>query len=260
MSELKIVCCVKQTFATDARIHLDADGQIAEERVSHVVNPYDEFAVEEALRIKERLGADVAILSVGGKRADQAIRQCLAMGADRGLRIDDQGLPDRDEAATAAILAAALREMNCDLILCGKTSVDSNAAEVPARLAEALGLAQISAVSKLEVAEGRARGWSEGDGLTTVVEAALPVLATAEKSLNMPRYPTLPNILRAKKKPIGVMTLADLGLSPDDKSLRPTRKRVAVRLPPERPGARLIPGKPREAAVELARILRPMAH
>ncbi len=256
MKELKIICCVKQTFATDAAIQLKDDGGIVDEKVSLIVNPYDEYAVEEALQIREASGGEVTIVTVGTSKADETIRQCLAMGADKAVRIDCEGLDGADEWVYAHLLAEAIRTMDFDLILCGKVAVDSNAAEVPVRLAELLGLPQINVISKLDFEDGLAVGRREGDGASEIIAAPLPAVVTTEKGLNEPRYPTLPNIMKAKRKPLDVVSWQDLGFSgADDQRLRPMVSVVSRTLPPGREAAKMISGNPEEAAKELVRIL-----
>jgi electron transfer flavoprotein beta subunit len=256
MSGLKIVCCVKQTFATDTTIELTEDSRINDATAARVVNPYDEFAVEEALRIRETHGGEVTVVAVGPARAEEALRHCLAMGADNAIRISDDGLSGRDSSATANLLAAQIGKLEFDLILCGKVAVDSNAGETAVRLAELLGLPQIHTVSELKIEDGAAVGRRESDGAAEIIEAPLPTLVTAEKGLNEPRYPTLPNIMKAKRKPIEVVLWNDLGFSDaDDKRLAPMVDVIGYSLPPARQGVKMIEGDAASAAKELVRAL-----
>ncbi len=250
---MRIVVTVKQTFTTEAKIVID-NGAVSDKGVKYIVNPYDEFAVEEAIKAREAgVAHEVAVLTVGPPRANEALRQCLAMGADSAFRLWDEALAaDCAWEPQAAALAAALEKMKpWDLVLAGKVAVDDGAGIVVARAAERLGLPQINVISKLEFEDGRIVARREMDGYQEIVEAPLPALATADKSLNTPRYPTLPNIMKAKKKPLTEWSLADVGLTAG----APGWQRVGLELPPSKKGAKMIAGDPAQAAEELARLL-----
>lgn len=250
---MKVVVLVKQTFATEARIELDERGEIASSRVKKVVNPYDEFAVEEAILMVERKQAEKStVLSLGSADTQEGLRQCLAMGADEAVYIDGSGWEGTDSSIAAKLLAAALKKIGFDLILSGYVAVDDNAAQVPLRVAEILGIPHVNVVSRLEIEGASLKAWREADGRTEVLSAQLPCLVTADKSLNKPRYPTLPNIMKAKKKPLMTFTPADLGLEPQS----PGSRVVKYFLPPPRAGARRLEGSPAEAAVALVSALR----
>jgi electron transfer flavoprotein beta subunit len=250
---MKITVLVKQTFATEARIVLDESQAIEDSRVKRVVNPYDEFAVEEAIKMRENGTAKhVTVVTVGPESAAEACRQCLAMGADEAVRIDDSGIEASDSFSVAEILGAALQEIEFDLLLAGYVAVDENAAQVAVRVAEILDLPQINVVSKIDVGDGEVTAWREADGQTEVVTAKLPALVTTDKGINKPRYPTLPNIMKAKKKPLTTKSLADLRIS----APAPKVKVVAHSLPPAKQGAKILGGTPAEAAAQLAQALR----
>ena len=253
---LKVICLLKQTFATEAKISLKDDQTISEDRVKFVVNPYDEFGIEEAVKWREAGHADeITLLCVGDeKTVRDSVRKGLAMGADKAVVIDTAGTDAAriDEAVIAKALGAQLQKMPYDLIFCGKAAVDSNAMEVPGRLAALLDIPLISAVGKVELAGGKVIVAREADGRREIVEADLPAMIGADKSLNMPRYPTLPNIMKAKKKSVEVLPLADvLGGEP-----KPTRRTVRYKLPAGKGPCQFIGGPPRQAAAELVRRLR----
>jgi electron transfer flavoprotein beta subunit len=249
---MKIAVLMKQTFTTEARIGLDASGGIADDKVKKVVNPYDEFAVEEAVALVEAGKAEyITLVTVGTEEAQDSMRQCLAMGADEGILIDASGLDETDSAVVAELLAAALKGVEFDLLLAGFVAVDDNAAQVAVRVAEILDIPHINVVSKMELGEGEVTGWREADGRTEVLTAPLPALVTADKSLNKPRYPKLPNIMKAKKKPISVKTPAALGVTPSAKT-----RVVGHELPPAKTGAKILEGSPAEAAAALVAALR----
>lgn len=250
---MKIVVTIKQTFSTEARIAIE-NGAISDKGIKSVVNPYDEFAVEEAIKAREAGKAkEVVVLTVGPDKTGEALRQCLAMGADSAYRVWDDSLAvDCAWDVQAAVLAAALKKLQpWDLLMAGKIAVDDQAGIVVLRAAEILGIPQIAVISKLDFEDGKVVARREMDGYQEIVEAPLPALVTADKSLNTPRYPTLPNIMKAKKKPLEVWSLADVGASVATAGVQ----RTALSLPPAKKGAKIIPGEPAEAAQKLAELL-----
>ncbi|MGE5397792.1 MAG: electron transfer flavoprotein subunit beta/FixA family protein [Chitinophagales bacterium] len=197
---MKIAVCVKQTFDTEAKIALK-DGKVSDEGISLIINPYDETAVEEALKIKESLGGEVVVISAGPDRAAEAIRQALAMGADRGVLVSTSEA-EADEYARAVTLAEVLKAQGADLILCGHVAADDGSSQVPTRVAEILGLPHANVVTKLELAGNTATCTREVDGGTEICEVNLPAVITCQVSMNEPRYPSMKGIMQAKKKPI----------------------------------------------------------
>ncbi|MGE5422954.1 MAG: electron transfer flavoprotein subunit beta/FixA family protein [Ignavibacteriales bacterium] len=197
---MKIAVCVKQTFDTEAKIVLK-DGKISDEGINLIINPYDETAVEEALKIKEKLGGEVVVISAGGDRAAEAIRQALAMGADRGVLVS---LPEgeADEYARSITLAQVLKDQAADLVLCGHVASDDGSSQVPTRVAEILGLPHANVVTELVIDGGKATCTREVDGGTEICEVTLPAVVTCQVSMNEPRYPSMKGIMAAKKKPI----------------------------------------------------------
>ncbi len=254
---MRIVVLMKRTFDTETRIALDADGNIDSEGVNYVVNPYCEFAVEKALRIQEEAGAgEVVILSVGHERTESAIRQCLAMGADRGILITDPALDGGDEYTTALVLAKALQGVEYDLILAGYQAVDDGSAQVGPRVAELLNIPQVTIVTGLEIGDGKAVATREIDDGKEIIEVPLPALFTAQQGLAEPRYPSMKGIMQSKKKPVQHLSLADIGIDAAQVGSAGARvKLVSTVLPEARQAGKLIGGEPEEAAVELARLL-----
>jgi electron transfer flavoprotein beta subunit len=255
---MDIVVCIKHVPDTEAPIRIRADGRgIEEQGLPFVVNYYDEHAVEEALRIKERLGGTVTLITVGPSRAAQALRTGLAMGGDAAIHIDDPALDGADHLGVARVLAAAIRAQKCDLVICGKLSTDDNAAIVGPALAEFLGFAQATAVTKLELGEGGATAHREVEGAVEVLQVALPAVITVERSINEPRYPSLPGIMKAKRTPITGKTLGDLGLTPQEAGAAASRSEVLrFSPPPQRQAGRLLEGDPARVVKELVRLLR----
>lgn len=247
---MNIIVCLKQTFDTEAKIKLTSDGKIETKGVSLIINPYDEFAVEEALKIKEKDGGQVTVISVGGSEVQNALRQALAMGADQAVLIDP-GVDELDEYATANILAQALRDMEYDIILGGWRAIDDGSAQVAGRVAELLDIPVVNTVIKLEVTGDQALATKEIEGGSEIIEVSLPAIITAQKGLNEPRYPTMKGIMKAKKKPMEKTTAADIGL--DNVSLK--IQTLSYSLPEPRKEGKIIEGEVPDTAKELARLL-----
>jgi electron transfer flavoprotein beta subunit len=210
---VKIAVCIKRVPDTESRIKIAGDGKsIDEAGVKFVLNPYDEFAVEEALRLKEKAGTgEVVVVSMGGDANQETIRTALAMGGDRGvlLKLAPAGFLDPLEAARA--LAAELKAGGFDLILFGKLAIDDYSQAVGTMVAELLELPSVSAVAHLDLAGGKGTAEREIEGGVEVVEFTLPAVLTADKGLNEPRYPALKGIMAAKKKPLEVKPAAVSG-------------------------------------------------
>lgn len=251
--KVNIVVCLKQTFDTEAKIVIK-DGKIDSTGVNLIMNPNDEYAVEAALQLKEKVGGEVVAVSLGGTQAQEALRQALAMGADRAILINDPALAEADASGVAAALAKAVSTVPYDLVLCGWVAIDDGAAQVPSRLAERLGLPQVNNITKLELSNGKVTVNREVEGATEVIEVALPAVIAAQKGLNEPRYPSLKGIMQAKKKELKQVTLADLGLTAAD--VAPKVKVLEYRLPEARKAGKIVEGEPPEAAKQLAKLLR----
>jgi len=251
---VNIVACVKQVPDTEAQIKVKPDGTgIEEGGIKWVMNPYDEFGVEEALRLKEKNGGEVTIVSVGPQRAMETIRTALAMGADKGIHICDPAFDGADAYATAAALAAAIKGIPFDIVLCGQRAIDDDSAQVGAVLAELLDIPQATVVTKFEFADGKVKVIRPIEGAQLLIECPLPCLITAQKGLNEPRYASLPGIMKAKKKPVDVKDAAALGVSATSNA-----RIVKFTPPPARAAGKIIcaDGTPEGKAAELAKLLR----
>jgi electron transfer flavoprotein beta subunit len=224
---VKIAVCIKRVPDTETRIKIAADGRsIDESGVKFVLNPYDEYAVEEALRRKEAAGAgEVVVISLGPDAAQETIRTALAMGADRGvlLKTDQRAV---DPLVIARALAAEIKDGGYDLVLFGKLAIDDYHHAVGPMVAELLGLPGVSAAARLELKDGTGTAEREVEGGVEVVEFPLPAVLTADKGLNEPRYPALKGIMAAKRKPLEVkpVTLEAGGLEVMELALPPERK------------------------------------
>jgi electron transfer flavoprotein beta subunit len=252
---MKIVVCVKQVPDTETRVRISPEGNgIVETDVNWIVSPYDEFAIEEALKIKEAKGGEVVLVTVGPERAQSALRTGLAMGADSAVHVKDPLLDAGDTLATARALAAALRTLQpVDLVLCGQQGVGGDNSQVPGLLAEMLDLPQVTVAVKIEIGDGRAKVEREIEGGREVWETSLPAVVSAQKGLNEPRYASLKGIMAAKKKPLSVVDAAALGL--DAASLAPKLSVKAMELPPPRPAVTMVEGDAATQAKELVRLL-----
>jgi electron transfer flavoprotein beta subunit len=230
------------------------DGKIDATGVNMVMNPYDEFAVEEALKLREKDGGEVVIVCMGGADSEKAVRTALAMGADRAVLINDPALDASDEWVRAEVLAKAIKDIPFDLLLAGRIAVDDQSSQVAVRVAEVLGMPSVTSILKLDVDGGKATVTREIDGGTETIEVPLPAMLTAQKGLNEPRYPTMPGIMKAKKKEMKTVTLADLGLNAAD--FAPKMTAPVYSLPEARKAGVVIAGEePIDAVKKLVKLL-----
>jgi electron transfer flavoprotein beta subunit len=252
---VKIIVCVKQVPDTTTRVRIAPDGRsIVESDVSFILAPYDEFAIEEALRMKEAKGGEVVLVSLGPDRVVSALRDGLAMGADSAVHLKDPLFDAADTLGTARALAAAIKALApFDLILTGQQGVGGDNSQIPGLVAEMLDLPQVTVAVKITLADGKATVEREVEGAHETWETALPAVISAQKGLNEPRYKNLKGIMAAKKKPLEVKDAAALGL--DAAMLAPRVKISALSLPPARPPVKMIEGDPATQARELLRLL-----
>ena len=244
---MKIAVCLKRVPDTETRVKVAADGKSLDEAgVKFILNPYDEFAVEEALQRRDKAGAgEVVVLSLGPAAAQETIRTALAMGADRGVLLQVDQIP-ADGLEVAKALAAELKDGAYDLILLGKMAVDDYNHQVGPMVAELLGLPCVTAVAHLDLEAAKGTAEREIEGGIEVVEFPLPAVLTTDKGLNEPRYPALKGIMAAKKKPLDVKPLT-LGAGAVEV--------LAMTPPPERQAGKIV-GEGAAAVPELVRLLR----
>ncbi len=241
---MKLAVCINHVPDTAAKITLAADGKnIDKTGITFVLNPYDEIAIEECLRLKEKNGGEVIAVSLGGDAHKETLRKALAMGVDKAILLKDDS--PRDSFSVARALADYLKEISPDVIFFGKQSVDSDDAAVGTMVAEMLGLPSVSVAVKLEITNGTAIAEREIEGGKEKVQAALPAVFTAQKGLNEPRYPSLKGIMAAKSKPIEekVPTAA-----------QPKVEVVVLRKPPSKSAGKIV-GTDSSAVTELVRLL-----
>ncbi|MGH7475436.1 MAG: electron transfer flavoprotein subunit beta/FixA family protein [Longimicrobiales bacterium] len=243
---MKIIVCIKRVPDTAARIKISSDGRTIDPAgMKYVISPYDEFALEAALRLKEAgQGGEILAMTVGQADAAEQLRAALAMGADAAVLL--QGQTTLDGLATARALADEVKQAGADLVLLGMKAADDDQQQVGPMLAELLELPCVTAVAELQLEGGGVVCQREVEGGTEIVEAPLPAVVTTTKGPHEPRYPSLKGIMAAKKKPLEEKT-AQLGESRIE--LR------ALASPPERPAGRVV-GEGADAVAELVRLLR----
>lgn len=246
---MNLVVCLKRVPDTTAKIRIGPDGKSVDPQgIEYVVNPYDELAIEVALRLKEKAGSgEVVGLTVDPEGSDVAMRKALAIGLDRGIVV--QGGPAFDPYPVAEILAATLKTLTFDIVFFGKSAIDDESYQVPTIVAHRLGLPRVNVCTALEVADGRARARRQVEGGEEIVELALPCAISVQKGINGihdRRYPSVKGIMAAKSKPVQVVPAP---------AFDPRLEIVRMEPPPERPPGRIV-GRGPEAVPELVRLLR----
>lgn len=249
---MKIAVLVKQVPDTETQISGKISGnQINEAGIKWIVSPFDEHALEEAIRIKEKHKAEVIAISLGPDRVQEVLRTAYALGVDRVAHLKDDSYNVLDVHYAAQVLAAFLKQESPDIIFTGNIAIDSQSSMVPTMIAQILNIPSIINAIKVEINGNKVKITREIEGGTADVETEMPVLITATKKLNEPKYPPLKGILAAKKKTINVVNVSSLGVNP------PKIEIVSLEPPPPRPPGRIIDGAtPEDKAKELVRLLR----
>lgn len=252
---MKIGVLLKQVPDTETKIKLKSDGSgIEEGEIKWVINPYDEYAVEEALKLKEKnAGSEVVIVTAGPARSVDAMRQALAMGADRGIRIDTTGVA-LDTYLTALSLSTVVQDEKFDIVFAGKQAVDDDCAAIVQYVAELTGLSHASPIETFTVGpDGKSATVQRpvAGGMKEMIEVGFPCILGCEKGLNTPRYASLPGIMKAKTKPIAEKKAADLI---GGEAIRVQTS--AWMLPPERAAGKKVDGEPEAVAEQLVKFLR----
>lgn len=255
---MKIAVCVKSVPDTETNIKIAADKKnIDLNGVRFITSPYDEFAVEEALKLKEKHGGETVAISAGGAEVTDVLRDCLARGIDTAIHINDPELQWLDPLSTGKVLAAAIKDGGYDIILCGQQGVGGDNNQVPAILAELLDLPQATVVVKLEVEGGNFKAEREIEGAHEFVEGPLPAVISAQKGLNEPRYPSIKGVMAARRKTIETKDAEALGVKGQINRLVSVK---SMDMPPERPQGKKIEGDPETQARTLVGLLRNEAH
>ena len=252
---MKIAVCVKQVPDSETRINLAAPAaELDQSGFTRILNPYDAYAVEESVKIKEAGGeVEVTAITIGPETVKETLKKdCLAVGCDKAVVITDPALDGADEAAIATVLVAALKRDEFDLILFGTKAIDDDSGQVGVLVAEKMGLPHVSTITHLELGEGSLIAHREIEGGKEIVKASQPAVLTCQKGLNEPRLPSLPNIMKAGMKPMETVTCADLGVEVP-------ANLTEIKLyspPPARAECKLVEAEePAQAAKELARLL-----
>lgn len=250
---MNIFVVMKRTFDTEEKIVIK-DGKVSDDGATFIINPYDEFAIEEALKLKEAHGGEVTVVTMGDEDSEKELRTALAMGADKAVLINDEDVEEGDQFSTSIILAAYLKDQEADIILAGNVTVDGGSGQVGPRLAEELGISAVTAITKLTVEGDKATIERDLEGDLEVVEVSLPILVTCQQGLNEPRYPSLPGIMKAKKKPLEELELDDLDL--DEEEVQGKLNSLEILLPPAKAAGKVLEGDMNQQVHELVSLLR----
>lgn len=241
---MKLIACINHVPDTETKVKIGSDGRsIDNTGVNFIINPYDEIALEECLRLKEKNGGEVIAVSLGGDTHKNTLRKALAMGADKAVLLKDDA--KRDSFAVARALSDYIKDESPDLVFFGRQSIDSDDAAVGSMVAEMLGFSSVTVAVKLEIIDGKIVAEREIEGGHEKVESTLPAVVTAQKGLNEPRYPSLKGIMAAKSKPI------------EEKQPAPAQPKVEIiemRKPPAKSAGKIV-GTDATAVQELVRLL-----
>ncbi|MFA5004565.1 MAG: electron transfer flavoprotein subunit beta/FixA family protein [Candidatus Omnitrophota bacterium] len=256
---MNIIVCIKQVpETTEVRINPETNTLIRE-GVKSIINPFDMYAIEEAVRLKERFGGKVSIISMGPPQADAALREAISMGADEGFLICDRAFAGSDTWATSYTLAGAIKKIGAyDLVICGKQASDGDTAQVGPGISTHLNIPQVTYVKKVEEATDKSmrveRMLEEG---FEIIETPLPALLTVVKEINEPRIPSLKGMMRSKSAKIVTWGQKDLNLDPQQIGLcgSPTQV-VKIFTPAQRTGGQILKGETVEIAKELVSLIK----
>jgi electron transfer flavoprotein beta subunit len=250
---MNIIVFIKQVADSEARIVISGDHTSLEIEQKYVMNFFDEFAVEEALRIKEKVKeSTVTAVSLGSPKASEALKTAIAMGADKAFLVDGSALPDHDPLFKAEMLSAFVKREGFDLILAGRQAIDDENAAIGPMAAELLSIPHVSAVTKLDILNGKILAEHDAEGGKETVEVELPALVTTQKGLNEPRVPLITGVMRAMKTTVPLIDPETLGISHEG------RVRVlSYESPPKRPPVTIVEGEtPGEKVKNLIRLLK----
>ncbi len=250
---MKIAVLIKQVPDTETKIKVKADGSgIEAEGIKYIVGPYEEFAIEEAIKTKEKNpGSEVTVVSLGPVRSVEAMRTALAMGCDKAIHIDDEG-SNPDSYVIAKVLAKVIADQGFEIVFTGKQAIDLDNSQVTQQVAEFLGWPQVMILEKIEIANGKATATRRiSGGAKEIYEVPLPAIFGCEKGLNTPRYASLPGIMKAKSKPVETLKISALKGDAQPKIVYSN-----FRLPPEKPPGKMLSGEIKDQIKELVRLLR----
>lgn len=250
---MNIYVLIKRTFDTEEKITV-TNGKIANESAEFIINPYDEYAIEEAVRLRDEHGGEVTVLTLGEEAAEKQLRTALAMGADKAVLINvEDDLDEVDEATTANLLAAYLKSQEIDLILAGNVAIDGGSGQVGPRVAQLLDINYVTTITNLEIDGISVEVIRDVEGDSETIETLLPLLVTAQQGLNEPRYPSLPGIMKAKKKSLEELELDDLDVDKNDVVNK--TETVEIYLPPQKAVGHILEGDKVNQVQELVNLL-----
>lgn len=250
---MNIFVLLKRTFDTEEKISISG-GKINEDGAEFIINPYDEYAIEEAIQVRDEHGGEVTVVSIGGEEAEKQLRTALAMGADKAVLINvEDDLEYGDQYTTAKILGEYLKDKEADLVLAGNVAIDGGSGQVGPRVADILDIPYITTITKLDIDGSTVTVTRDVEGDSEVIEVQLPLLVTAQQGLNEPRYPSLPGIMKAKKKPLEELELDDLDLDEDDVEAK--TKTIEIYLPPAKQAGKVLEGEAADQVKELVSLL-----
>lgn len=250
---MKLLVCIKQVPDMESKFRVNAAGDWYERAdLAWRMNEYDEYAVEQAVQLKEQLGdAELTVLCIGREQVKETLKKALAMGCDRGVHLLDENSYQKDSFSIASLIANFAKEQGFELIFTGLQSQDRGSAQVGVMVAELLGLPSLTTLVEFSCADGMVSGKRELEGgIKAKVSCQLPALVTCQLGLNTPRYPTLPNIMKAKKKELVTIPVAEL----DPPAVR--LQTLSVTPPEKKGGGLILEGDPAELADQLIKLLK----
>ncbi|ANU16898.1 electron transfer flavoprotein subunit beta [Planococcus maritimus] len=251
---MNIYVLVKRTFDTEEKLVVSG-GQIQEDGAEFIINPYDEYAIEEAITVRDAHGGEVTVVTIGDEEAEKQLRTALAMGADKAVLINtEDDVEEMDQSTAAYILAEYLKDKEADLILAGNVAIDGGSGQVGPRVADLLDINYVTTITSLEIEGETVKIVRDIEGDAEELETSLPLLVTAQQGLNEPRYPSLPGIMKAKKKPLEELELDDLDI--DEEDVEAKTETIEVYLPPKKQAGRILEGEIPSQVSELVSLLR----
>ncbi|MRH42923.1 electron transfer flavoprotein subunit beta [Aquibacillus halophilus] len=251
---MNIFVLMKSTFDTEEKIIIN-DGRIDDDGAEFIINPYDEYAIEEAINQRDTHGGEVTVVTVGTGESEKQLRTALAMGADKAVLVNtEDDMEQGDQYSTVKILEAFFKDKEVDLILAGNVAIDEASGQIGPRLAERLNIPYVTTITDINIDGTKVSIERDVEGDTEIVETTIPLLVTCQQGLNEPRYPSLPGIMKAKKKPLDELELDDLDLDEDD--VEPKTKTIEIFLPPERQSGKVLSGEFDEQVKELVSLLK----
>ncbi|HET7658201.1 MAG TPA: electron transfer flavoprotein subunit beta/FixA family protein [Bacillales bacterium] len=251
---MNLYVIMKRTFDTEEKIVIN-NGRISDDDAEYIINPYDEYAIEEAIQLRDEHGGEVTVVTVGAEDAEKELRTALAMGCDKAVLIDiEEDVESQDPYTTSQTLAKYFADKDYDLILGGNVAVDNGTGQVGPRLAELLDIPHVATITDIAIDGDKVSIVRDAEGDEEKIETSLPLLVTTQQGLNDPRYPSLPGIMKAKKKPLDTFELDDLDLEEEDVVAK--TETIERFLPPKKEAGRILDGELDDQVKELVKLLR----